>query len=237
MVEWAEALIELQENDLRIQKLQEQVDSVPRQMERADREIQEAEELLETSHKTVQHVQSRIRDLENQVESIKARMQDFQTKSAMIKDNNEYRKALAQIDGCKAQIEQFEDRELELMEELEDTRQAYEKAKKAQAAARKRTDDMHRDLEVRAKNAGEQLEKTTAARDELRASVPPKALQMYERIRRSKRGQTGGEILVPMRGETCGHCNMRVTAQTRVNVNKGQMVTCDHCGSLLYVED
>ena len=235
MVDWAEALVELQEKDLRIQKLQEQVDSVPREKARAEEEIHESEAQLEAAHKAVQHVQSRIHALENQVESVKEKMRDFQTKSAMIKDNNEYRKALAQIDNCQEQIKQFEDQEL--MEELEAAREADEAAKKAHAAAQKRIEDMHGDLETRAQNAGAQLEKTRTARDELRQAVPDKALRLYERIRKSRRGQDGGQIFVPMRGETCGHCNMKVTAQTRVNVNKGQMVTCDHCGSLLYAED
>mgnify|MGYP006279909871 CR=1 FL=1 len=237
MAEWVEALQELQDKDLRIQKLQAQVDSVPIEKQRAETEIHEADTQLEEAHKAVLHVQSAIRDLENQVESINEKMRDFQTKSTMIKDNAEYRKALAQIDHCKKQIEGFEDRELELMEELEQARATHDKVKKSHDATRKRIEDMQSDLETRAANAGAQLKRTTAERDEIREEVPQQALRMYERIRKSKRGQSGSEILVPMRGETCGHCNMKVTAQTRVNVNKGQMVTCDHCGSLLYAEE
>lgn len=237
MADWTEALLELQDKDLRLQKLQALADSVPREKQRAEAEIHEAETQLEQAHKNVQHVQSAIRDLENQVESVKERMKDFQTKSTMIKDNNEYRKALAQIDHCKKEVQGFEDKELELMEQLEQARTAHEKAKKAHDATRKRIEDMQADLETRASNAGAQLERTQTERKELREQVPQTALRKYERIRKSKRGQAGGEVLVPMRGETCGHCNMKVTAQIRVNVNKGQLIACDHCGSLLYSED
>lgn len=237
MADWTEALLELQDKDLRILKLQAQVDSVPREKQGAEAEIHEADAQLKQAHENVKHVQSAIRDLENQVESVKERLRDFQTKSTMIKDNNEYRKALAQIDHCKKEVQGFEDKELELMEQLEKARTAHDKVEKAHAATRRRIEDMQADLETRASNAGAQLERTQAEREQIREQVPKTALRMYERIRKSKRGQAGGEVLVPMRGETCGHCNMKVTAQIRVNVNKGQLVACDHCGSLLCSED
>lgn len=237
MDDWVEALLDLQATDQRIQKLQAQVDSVPREKKRVEAESAEAETAVEAAHKGLQQVQIEIKELESKVESVKTRMKDFQTKTTMIKDNNEYKKALGQIENCKQEISGYEDRELELMEKLEATKADHAKQKKAFEAMQNRIADMQSDLETRAKNAGAQLEKTRTKRAEIRASVPPKALRLYERLAKSpQRLAAGRPVLVPMRGETCGFCNMKVTAQTRVNVNKAQLVTCDHCSSMLYAE-
>lgn len=236
MDDWIVNLLALQAQDQKLRKLKLLLESVPTGKETARTQIATAESELEDAHQKVLHAQAAIKDVENRIESIRAKMRDFQTKSAMIKNNEEYRAALAQAEACEADIEQLETRELELMDELEEARALHAKKKKAHNAMKLRIEEITEDLNTRQKNCEKRARTMLASRKDAIAKVPKDAFRLYERIRKSRRTQGGKPAFVPLVDGTCGSCFMKATAQCRVDVIKGIKRTCEHCGALLYPE-
>jgi len=234
MQEWVEKLLVLQDKDTRIRKLQDQLRSVPVERQRAEAEATSADDAYEEAHTHKQQVQKAIKDLELKVDSIETKMRDFQTKSTMIKNNEEYKAALHQIETCRNQIGDMEDRELELMEQLEAANSLLADRKKMQNAAQTRSREMLGDLDTRAKNCTAQIAKLKKEREDAAKASPSDALSLYERLRKGRRGKMGAPILVALRDSICDGCHMTVTAQVRVNVIKGLSITCEQCGALLY---
>jgi predicted nucleic acid-binding Zn-ribbon protein len=237
MHDWVENLLEVQRIDVRMAKIQAQLDSLPKDIE-ATEELQRADErrLAEVGQRMIQ-LEKELKGIEMDVEALNAKKSDFQAKSTMIKNNDEYRAALHQIEQCDHRIAQLEDRELELMEALEEARGAKRACAAVLDVTKRRIAEVQQDYETRRKNSEAALAELLATRAPALAAVEDKAAQRYERLRQSGRSRAGQPVLVPVRDEVCGRCRMNVTAQLRMNALKGMPVNCQNCGAMLYSEN
>jgi len=240
MQEWVGKLLAVQEIDLRLDKLREQVASVPEDRQKVARMVHADEEQLAQAKTALKEVEKALKELEIEADGLRARKADFQTKSALIKSNEEYRAALLQIEQCDKLIAHLEDRELEVMERLEAARNGVAAATKSLDGAKARAAEMDADLQTRLGNSKVQIDKLAAERAPALAGIAPDIIRRYERLRASpaRIHHADRRALVPVReGVCCDRCRMNVTAQTRMNARKGQPVLCEHCGTMLYHED
>jgi predicted nucleic acid-binding Zn-ribbon protein len=107
-------------------------------------------------------------------------------------------------------------------------------------AAKERAREMNADLETRLGNARAQIDKLLAERAPALAGVPPETVRRYDRLRASPARISSADrrALVAVRdGVCCDRCRMNLTAQTRMNVRKGQPAICENCGTMLFHEE
>jgi len=237
MNDWAVKLLALQDKDLRILKLEERLHSVPQEKATVQAQLQDTEMAVAEARSLVQECEKAIKTVEIDVEAINTKMRDFATKTTMIKDNNEYRAALTQIEKCKDQVGKLEDLELEKMEMLEKARTDLSEKQKIFKQTQERVHAMLADLDVREKNCQAMMEKLNLERSTAAAEVPTEIFNRYERLRKSARMRASGRVLVPLHDNACGSCHMKVTAQQRVDARKISGVICQYCGAMLYVEE
>ncbi len=238
MHNWVESLLEVQRIDVRMAKLQAQLDSVPGDKAAAEGLQRGDEDRLAQSRVAVQTLEKELKGVEIEVESLKAKKAGIQSKSAMIKNNEEYRAAMHQIEQYDHLIGQCEDRELELMAAIEEARAAQRECVRILDVTKRRVAEVQGDLEKRRANSEAALTEMNKVRQPALATVEKQAAQRYERLRTSGRARGNGQaVLVPIRDEVCGRCRMNVTAQLRMNALKGMPVTCQNCGAMLYSED
>ena len=237
MHNWVENLLEVQRIDVRMAKLQAQLDSVTGDKAAAANLQRGDEDRLAQARAAVQGVEKELKTIEIDVEALKAKKTGIQSKSAMIKNNEEYRAAMHQIEQYDHQISQCEDRQLELMDALEKARTAQRNFTQMLDVTKRRVAEVHADLDRRYANSQTALAEMDKVRQPALAAVDKQAAQRYERLRSSGRSRNGQAVLVPIRDEVCGRCRMNVTAQLRMNALKGMPVTCQNCGAMRYCED
>lgn len=231
-------LLELQEKDQRIAKLQAQIDSVPKEKNRITTELQGAEAILDTAKHGVMEVEARIKTLELDIAKHKNKITDVQNKLPNVKKNDEYRALIAEIETAKGKIAGVEDRELEEWEALEAAkvkRAAAEAVVKQQSA---RIDAAISDLNTRLSNCQGQLQKLQAERDTIAAQVPAEILGEYDRtVAMVLRHGNFRLVLVPLLGENCGGCHLKLTPSVKQRTLRGEVVRCEQCSALLYHAD
>jgi len=236
MEDWVQPLLTLQDKDLRIRRIEEQIRAAPVQKQETAALLKAAEEKVASAQQHVIETEKSIKTTEMSIESTQQRLNEFRSKTAMIKNNDEYRAALAQIQELEAEISRLEDQELELLEELDKARQDLNKAKTEAEQTKTRVDDMLEDLDARVKNFTAMLEQLRNERSQDAAAVPAEVLRTYERLRKSP-AFASRPIVVPLRDGVCEGCHMQATAQMRMDVSKGKFVTCQYCNAILYSED
>ena len=237
MQEWVLSLLELQELDVKAAKIEELLASIPRQMDEV-RSLYEAESrAVEQAKKTALECTAKIRDIEGEIGSVKQQKGTFQSKSALIKNNDEYRAALVQIELCDKRVSELEDVQLEAMDALEKAQALLKEKNEALTEAKHRADGVISDLEVRKKNATARLEELAAQRPALLAAVAPPLLSKYERLRTSRQNDRTRECVVPIVNKVCDRCHMRVIDQACVQARKGEEVLCSSCGAILYSQE
>ncbi|MBT4818220.1 MAG: hypothetical protein HON70_21105 [Lentisphaerae bacterium] len=196
-----------------------------------------AETALGDAKTQLQEQEKALKTLEINADTIREKMRDFQSKSTFIKNNEEYRAAMTQIDTCKKQIEDIEDDQLLVMEEIERGRTLLALRTKEFKAAESRVAEMITDLDTRLKNCGAQIKKLEAIRSEAIKGVEPAIARRYERlIKKPNRGGPSRRVLVPILEDVCDRCHMNVIAQIRMNARKGMVASCENCGAMLYWE-
>ena len=157
MHDWTEKLLLLQEKDLRIARLEEQLQAVPVEKARASQELQETQVAVTAAQEQVRTEEKAIKVLELDVESTRTKMRDFQSKSAMIKNNEEYRAALTQIEACRQRVSEIEDQELAAMERLDQARRELDRCQKLMAACKQRVGERVVDLDTRLQNCSSEI--------------------------------------------------------------------------------
>lgn len=233
---WTQALLALQECDARIAKIEARLAAVPAEKATVQQELKAAEAAFATAKDQVRDAEKGVKAVELEIESLRSKMRDFQSKSAMIKNNDDYRAAMHQAETCKQQISQFEDRELEQMAAVETAKRNFAVDEKKLAEAKQRAVARAGDIEAAAAAAAREVERLRQERIPLAAAIEAPVRDRYERIWK-KRRHPEERAFVPVRNGACGACNMNLPAQTKNNVAKGKEATCDTCSRLLYAED
>jgi uncharacterized protein len=232
MQQEVEALLALQEDDLRIREIESQIRELDPQLAEFDRRRDQVMATLaraeiavaveekkrgELQARLAQHRQMQERNL-HQLDDVK-RMREATAATAQVEST---RRLMAEDES---EIAILGRRIAEMNTAVASSRDALAALDQEQKAARP---------EIEAKRALLQSELNAARRDrDGRAdSVARPMLGKYDRIR-GKRTQA----LYPLRGGSCGNCDTAVPLQRRnIMAGSGQIEVCEACGVLLYAE-
>jgi len=231
MMDVIEKLLILQDRDRRIQRLQAELDEVPRQRNAMLQKDQSAREALDSAKKKVNELESHRKQLALEVEGKQEQIERYANQQLQTRKNEEYRALAHEIDGCKAAVAKIEDQEIELMEQGEAAQKAVQAATAAAIEAKKMVDSEVTTLDERAGNLAKELKEVEADREKLADAVEDDVRDRYERLVHSK----GQNVVVGVHKGVCGGCHMKLPAQQLVSCKAGdEIISCTNCGRILY---
>ena len=236
MQDWAAKLLDVQETDLKIAKIREQLDQIPAKRKEAETLYADEMNALEAARQKLKGLEVAYRQLENESAAVMEKKRNFLAKTSLIKNNDEYRAALIQIEMCDKAVDDIETRQLELMDDVEQARKDADSCRRTVELAKKRAETVKEDLHSLEQQAMARLEALQAERNTRAAAVDPSLLAQYEHLRKGRTTKPTSPCFVPVIDSVCGRCRMIVTAQFCQDVKKGKLVTCQTCGAMLYAE-
>jgi len=232
MQQEVEALLALQEDDLKIREIEAQIreldpklaefdkrrDQVLATLARAEIAVAaEDKKRGELQARLAQHKQMQERNL-HQLDDVK-RMREATAATAQVEST---RRLMAEDES---EIAILGRRITEMNAAVASSRDALAALEEAQLAARP-------EIEAKRASLQSQLEAAKRDRDGRAGSVARPMLGKYDRIR-GKRTQA----LYPLQGGSCGNCDTAVPLQRRnIMASSGQIEGCEACGVLLYAE-
>ncbi|MEM9445516.1 MAG: C4-type zinc ribbon domain-containing protein [Verrucomicrobiota bacterium] len=222
----------LQDRDVRCMALEREIKGIPRQIESIKSRFEGQKKKLEDLKVASRQVESERKDLDNQVKSKESQIAKYASQQLGTKKNEEYQALGHEIENCKKEISQLEDRELELMEAY-DQSQLEVKAEEAEVAKiAAGIDDQVKALEKKEENHKAEVVKLREEISKLESGIEPSTLSRYRRILKSK----GDKAIVPLvNGKICAGCHMELTHQSVVDAKGGQKIaSCEHCGRMVY---
>ncbi len=235
-------LIELQKVDSEIDGIEEKLRELPLEIEECEKRIEDFRKKLIGLDEELKKKELLLREKEAEYKSEEDTLATYKRQLLQIKNNDEYRAMLQQIDNQKKKIRNIEDEILKLEEEFEDFKKALPALKQEveeeikQEEAKKRELIEMKDVLVRKKSALE------AKREELENKIQISALRKYERLR--KKGYrdviVSIEKIMGNEGEeyVCSACNSTVPLEIYLKVKRGEaFVRCENCGRFLYYEE
>jgi hypothetical protein len=225
-------LIELQELDLEIQRINDRVSKIPAERDQIESSFKQyAAEFLDLKSKYEQTLEDR-RQLEAELATTQQQHEKYKQDLMRVRNPKEYETALREIDTTKKHASALETEILKRMEELE--KLEAEVTEKTPDVERKRAevDQSLASLDSEQEEAARHLVVYNERRSQLAQQLPRQLFSTYDRMARGRRGQALAEI---RSDGICSACRIKVRAKVFSDVRKGdQMITCESCGRILF---
>ena len=240
MHDWVESLLALQELDIRLAKMDEQLRSIPEKRKEAEKQYAAETEALNLAKAAFKEAELAARKYDGEINALLEKKRSFQSKSALIKNNDEYRAALMQIEMCDHAVAALEEKQLEAMMALDGLKETVALREKDLASGKKRAEGMLEDLKTLTANCQAQIDELQAKRPELLKPFAERYpdepyLERYTRLR-AGRGNPTTPCVVPVLDESCGRCRMKITAQLKNDTVNGKLTFCPSCSAMLFWE-
>jgi predicted nucleic acid-binding Zn-ribbon protein len=236
MHDWAIKLLAVQDIDIKMGKTDAQLALVPSKQAEADQLFEAENQTLEKAKLCLKEAEVAGKKLENEIVTQQEKKRNFQSKTILIKSNEEYRAALLQIEMCDQVIKNLEDQQLEKMFEIDALKEEVANQQKEVELAKKRAQSVKEEYEVLKENCEKQLVQLKSEREQAAAEVDPELLRHYTHLRSGRNQNPTHACLVPIIDGACGRCRMRMTAQTCQDTINGKTVFCPSCAAMIYAE-
>jgi predicted nucleic acid-binding Zn-ribbon protein len=188
---------------------------------------------LEETKERLKQAQLESDNLELRLAEVKENLEKYQERMLTIKTNKEYDALVSQIESCKSEISQGEERYLQLMDEIDELKNKAVQLEEKSEAVRRENGEQLSTLQAEIDSVETKVDEKRAHRSQLRTKVPKPVMSIYERVRRGK----GGDVVVRLRRGACGECFKSQPPQKIQEIKKGETIqTCDSCGRILIWE-
>ncbi len=225
-----ENLLQLQEADRAIRRLQDEIAELPKRVAAIEHKLSDTKLQLEKAQTAVKSDEAARRKYETAITDLRGKISKYRDQSLAVKTNEQYKALLQEIQFAEKEIAENEDKILELMVSA-DTRDKEVKA--AQAELKAETAEIEKEKEEARQRTAEDQEQLTgwrAKRDQMRAGVNEDLLRHYERVSKFR-----GSGISEVSDHKCMACQVMLRPQTYNDVRTGQQtVVCDSCQRILY---
>jgi predicted nucleic acid-binding Zn-ribbon protein len=224
------SLLDLQDLDEQLGELDRSKVYLPEMIDNINSEITNLEKDLHENQEKLIEAQKRQKQLELDIETDKAELEKYQKQMKVIKTNKEYDALVTEIDSKKQTINDNEDEVLKLMGVVDESTEKIEELKQKLEEV-KANNQAHLDnLRSELLSLESKISEKKQLRKELAKTIDRKALTVYERIRKGKKGMA----VVPLRKRACGGCFKQIPPHLVQQIRRGDRIyTCDSCGRIL----
>lgn len=227
------ALFNLQKVDYNSIKVRQKFQQIQKALG-GDKELNNAKDAVATAESTLTEWQTKQKEYELESQSLASRIDetDAQLMSGSVTNHKELEALQASLDSLKRQKETAENQSVEAMEQVEakstQFAQVKEKFEALEAAWNQKTASLKSD----GKKLQQQFQLLKQKRESLRSGLDQDSLTLYDELRKRK----GGVAVAPLKGDTCGACNMQVPSGvlSSARASEGDPVYCPSCGRILY---
>jgi len=227
-------LIVLQSLDDEIAEHKKLLADIPLQIDARCTELEEKKKILSNAKEELDALQKERKDLELAVQGENDHMAKAKTKLPAVKTNREYTAILSEVEAIKEKVSGLEDKELEIMEILE------EKQKEVPGIEKKCNEEDARFQEYKAKKDAEldrmkqELGVLVAKRENVSGQLDRVIMQRYEKVA----GSRDGRAVVLLNGNICQGCFQQILPQMVIDVKIGESIQqCSNCIRFLYREE
>ncbi len=224
-------LIELQAIDQEIAEFDRALASIPNQIRSGQADMDAVKKKLEQAREVIADMNKSNKQLEADVQSENDHMAKIKTKLTAVKTNKEYTAIMTEVKSVKEKVSAFEDKELEIMESLE------EKVGELPAIESRFKEEENNFKEYKAKKEAEyervkgELEVIKGRRQEILETIEPKRAELYSKVKK----RNDGLAVVAVRESMCQGCFHRLRPQMIIDIKIGEeIVECAHCFRFLY---
>ena len=226
-------LLILQDRDRRLLALAKELEKLPQDEARAKTKLAGDEAAVTRAHQALMDCELRVKKIELDAETRRTTIKRLKNQQFETRKNEEFVALGHEIVRYEKELDEFETRELEAMDEVDGFRNALKAAEAARAKTRTLIEADLASLAERHKRMESEKIEVQAEREQLLQNVPESIIPLYNRLMKTK----AGLAVAPLRDGKCEGCHMRLIASTVMKVQTAKEIAqCEDCGRILYSE-
>ena len=234
MLDEIRGLLILQDRDKRLLTIAKDLAKLPQEEARSRAKLAGDEAAVKQAKDALTEVELRVKKIEMDAETRRTTVKRLRVQQFETKKNEEYNALGHEITRYEKEVDEFETRELQAMEEVDGFRIKFQQANEELGKTRAIVDADLVTIRERHARMEEQQKELRAERDKLVQSVSEDVLPLYEKLLKSK----DGTAIATLRGGKCTGCNMKVIASTAIAVQGEKEITqCENCGRILAMDE
>ncbi len=224
------ALIELQEIDMKLDRLNEERGDLPAIVNDFKNKIDQGNSSLISLEKELSDLKIEEKKIELEVKTSSTQLQKYEEQLYLVKTNKEYDAIANETETTKTKIDENENRLLEIAESIENIKNNISDLKKMLQKTQKELDESNEDLQAKISESSEEENILVQEKNIVCSILTAQQLSTYNRIREAKNGMA----VVFCNGGICTGCFSFIPPQKVVEVkNMKKIFTCESCGRIL----
>lgn len=226
-------LVELQEMDIDLDRMEEEYTSIPDEIDACKKEIESRKSEVEENRKQSKELMVEQKNLEIEISSKEEAIKKHKMELNTIKTNEQYKILQAEIARAEQEKSVLEDEYLKLIDIIGEKNKLIAGAEQELKSEEARILASIKELEDKSAALEQEINRKKEERGKYVAVVTETILKKYEHIRKGKDG-----IAISMIENThCGSCRINLPPQVINEVSKGAwLVFCDNCSRILYLK-
>lgn len=233
-----DALLALQEIELQIVDIRRQLTARQRSVARQATRLKEAEHAVEAGRTELRRAQVAMDEIDVDLKGRNAHIGRLRDNLNTVRTNKEYAAVLSQLNNEKADASRLENRELELMTEVEAKRKAVGDLEVAVREESQRLENLRGQFAQAQVSFTSRLAALEQQRQAAADALDARAYELFSRISERYDGEAMARLrkVHPRREEyVCDGCNMGLSAEkANALATRDEVVTCGSCGRILY---
>jgi len=228
------ALLILQDRDRRLLALAKDLEKLPQDEARARTKLAGDEAAVKKAHQALLDCELRVKKIELDAETRRTTIKRLKSQQFETRKNEEFVALGHEIVRYEKELDDFETKELEAMEEVDGFRSAQKAAEATLTSTQKLVEEDLESITQRHARMEADRAEVIAEREKLLTNVPESLIPLYNRLMKTK----DGLAIAPLRDGKCEGCHMRLIASTIMKVQSAKEITqCEDCGRILYIEE
>lgn len=234
MLDTIEKLLVLQDRDRQVIRHRHQLNRIGPEQEALLGQAEGTKLALVEAKTRAQSIESARKELELEAESRDEQIKKYSSQQLQTKKNEEYKALANEIKNCKKVISDLEDKQLELLDQIDQAQATVKQADTEAQAAKNLANEKVADLKKREVALKQELETLLEERSALAAGIDGQVLVRYERLIKLK----GENSVVGVDRGICAGCHVSLPVQIMISAQaQKEVVNCSNCGRIVYFGD
>lgn len=227
-------LVELQDVDKKIYKIEKKKGELPVLVARAGEALRAEEAETRAAQAELDAANKEKKDAEAELQKEGEHLVKLKLRSTEIKTNKEYFAHLKEIEDCEKKISDIEEKSLLLMEKVEKAEAGVAAKKEILATEQEKFEREKAEIEISLSGGDEELKALKEKREGIVPKISGTVLVHYQ----SMSQRYSGNAVVEAAGGCCTGCRMMLPPQQFNNVRKGEtVIMCNNCRRILYSKE
>tara|TARA_B100000989_G_scaffold298306_1_gene286992 strand:- start:297 stop:1049 length:753 start_codon:yes stop_codon:yes gene_type:complete len=227
-------VLDLQDKDIQRLTAEHELKAIPLDILRLEEEIKKERAVEAAEKKALQDLEVKRKDLDGSLKKTEEQIVKYKTQQLEVKKNEEYQALEKEIEHLNAEVDQFEEQEIELLLKIDEETERLKASEAEHAKHIAQHEKAIAHLKEREASYRENIETLRTAFEEAEALVDVRYKKAYERVKTTVKKPP---FVVILSEHKCQGCFLRVSNDVESAVRQPEgPVQCSNCSRLVYID-